>query len=494
MLYLPQSDASSSSYPQLELLPKILNTLFKWKWLLIASVLAVVVPVAVVSMMKAPQYQVAMKILIKSTRAQLAMNLGSDRAGATSPLVTWPVTQQVLNSEIQIFKSQDLLVQAVAQSNYPLLAPGTENTPAARERALQGVRSRLSVTPVADSNVLEISLQDDNATDATRLLNTLSALYLKKHASLHAGGDQTSAFFAQQVEYHRARVERTREALEAFQERDNIVDIKDEKGIAMTRLAVTEAAMKDIQADVEAAQREIAVLERQFATLPAEVTKERTVITNPEVAAMRTKLVDLERLRDELLQRYTPKSRFVLDKEGEIAALRQAIRDRDQVVVDAMIVAQNTTQSTLQQQAFQKRAAVDAAMARKVAIDRERKSYIDRLQVLKDRTFELGRLRGEFDLAREAYQLYERRAEEARVSRAMDEEKIVNASLVQEASAPTVPLPRGLAMAGAVSGVAGLVLGIALAFALEFLNTTIQDEKDIERFLQVPVLATVRQF
>jgi uncharacterized protein involved in exopolysaccharide biosynthesis len=494
MLYLPQSEASSSSYPQLELLPKILNTLFKWKWLVIASVLAVAVPVAVVSLMKPPQYQVAAKVLVKSTRAQLAMNLGSDRASATSPMVTWPVTQQVLNSEIQILKSQDLLVQAVAQSDYPLLDPGAENTQGARERALQGLRGRLSVAPVPESNVLELSLQDGNAVNATRLLNTLAALYLKKHASLHAGGDHTSAFFAQQVEYHRARVEQAREALEAFQERDNLVDLKSEKDIALNRLAATEAAMKDIQADIESTQNEIASLERQVPGLPAEVTKERTVITNPEVAAMRTKLVDLERQRDELLQRYTPKSRFVLDKEGEIATLQRAIRDRDQVVVDAMIVAQNGTRAALEHQVLQKRANIEAAMARKRAIARERASYADRLQILKDRTFELARLRGEFDLAREAYELYGRRAEEARVSRAMDDEKIVNASLLQEASAPSVPLPRGLAMAGAVSGVAGLVLGIALAFALEFFNTTIQDEKDIERFLQVPVLATVRQF
>jgi uncharacterized protein involved in exopolysaccharide biosynthesis len=290
------------------------------------------------------------------------------------------------------------------------------------------------------------------------------------------------------------RLDRARQELEAYQERDNIVDIKGEKDIALNRLAQTEAAMKDIQADIEATQNEIAALERQLTDVPTEVTKERTVITNPEVVTMRAKLVDLERQRDELLQRYTPKSRFVLDKEGEIAALRQAIAQRDQVVVDAMIVAQNSTRTSVQHQVLQKRANIDAALGRKQAIARERASYQNRLQILKDRTFDLASLRGEYDLARESYQLYERRAEEARVSRAMDEEKIVNASLVQEAGTPTVPLPRGLAMAGGVSGIAGIVLGLALAFALEFFNTTIQDEKDIERFLQVPVLATVRQF
>jgi capsular polysaccharide biosynthesis protein len=49
-------------------------------------------------------------------------------------------------------------------------------------------------------------------------------------------------------------------------------------------------------------------------------------------------------------------------------------------------------------------------------------------------------------------------------------------------------------MWGPVSAAAGAVLGLALAMVLEFFSLTIKDERDIEQFLQVPVLATVRHF
>jgi uncharacterized protein involved in exopolysaccharide biosynthesis len=90
--------------------------------------------------------------------------------------------------------------------------------------------------------------------------------------------------------------------------------------------------------------------------------------------------------------------------------------------------------------------------------------------------------------------MYEKKAEEARVSRAMDEQNIVNAGVIQEANAPLIPLPRNLLMWGPVSAAAGAVLGLALAMVLEFFSLTIKDERDIEQFLQVPVLATVRHF
>jgi capsular polysaccharide biosynthesis protein len=49
-------------------------------------------------------------------------------------------------------------------------------------------------------------------------------------------------------------------------------------------------------------------------------------------------------------------------------------------------------------------------------------------------------------------------------------------------------------MALALAAISGLVLGVGSAFALEFLNVTIKHEDDVERFLEVPVLATIRQF
>jgi uncharacterized protein involved in exopolysaccharide biosynthesis len=489
MLSLPPAD-NAARYPQLELVPKILNVFFKWKWLIVLCAFAVAVPAAVATLMKSPSYQVTTKVIIKNARTQMAMNLSPN----AERVLTWPVTPQSLNSEIQILRSQDLLLGAIRDSNYPLLDPGVEDTPVTRERALQSLRLKMSFTPVPDSNVIEVSMLAGDSAAATRLLNALTALYLKKHATLHAGGDNTSQFFEQQVTFHRARLDAASRQLELFQEKDNIVSIGQEMELNLAKLTTMESAMKDLAAEIESMSKEAVALEQQIKDLPDEVTKEKQVIVNPEVTSMRTKLVDLERQRDELLQRYTPKSRFVMDKEAELATLRKAMQDREQTVVGGTVVSQNRLKDALQQQLLQKQASRDAAVAKRRAIAQEKKSYEARLDILKDRTFDLGRLRSDFDLARETYLMYEKKAEEARVSRAMDEEKIVNASIVQEAMQPLLPQPRGLLLTTAASGVGGLVLGIAAAFVLEFFNLTMKDEQDVERFLQVPVLATVRHF
>ena len=489
MLSLPPAD-NTARYQQFELVPKILNVFFKWKWLILLCAFVVAVPAAVVTFMKSPQYQVSTRIMIKNARTQLAMNLSPN----AERVLTWPVTPQTLNSEIQILKSQDLILAAIKESNYPLLDPETADTPVTRERAIQALRMKMSFTPVPDSNVLEVSMQGPDPAAATRLLNALTGLYLKKHATLHAGGDNTAQFFEQQVTFHRARLDAASRQLENFQEKDGIVSIGQEIELNLAKLTSMESTLKDLTADIESMTKEASVLEQQIKEQPEETARERQVVVNPEVTAMRTKLIDLERQRDELLQRYTPKSRFVMDKEAELATLRKAIGEREPTVVGGTVIGTNRLKDALVQQLLQKRASLDAAVAKRRALAQERKSYQARLDILKDRSFDLGRLRGDFDLARDTYLMYEKKAEEARVSRAMDEEKIVNASVVQEAMQPILPQPRGLLTIAAMSGVGGLVLGVAVAFLLEFFNLTVKDEQDVERFLQVPVLATIRHF
>lgn len=490
MLSLPPSSDHATDHQQLELLPKLLNALFKWKWLIIATTFAVAIPVALVLFFRTPLYEVKMKILIKAARSQTALNLTTAAQGVSMPAVT----PQIVNSEVQILKSPDLLIPAIKQAGYKLLAPDQPDTPITRERALQALRMRMAFNLIPDSNVIEVSIQDPDARQATRLLNALAVLYLKKHADLQAGGDNTPEFFAKQVKFHGEKFERTRQALERFQEKDNIVNISQEMDLNLSKLMAMEGTLKDLQAEIESATKEITALEGQVKEQPEEITKESRHVLNPEVTTMLAKLVDLQRQRDELLQRYQPASRLVKDKESEVAALKAAIAAKEQSVVGETLYAKNNIKDALSQQLLAKRVALEAATAKRKALIGEKKSYEARLDVLKDRSFDLGRLRGDFDIARETYFMYEKKAEEARVSRAMDDENIVNAGVVQEANAPVIPLPRNLLVWGPASATAGVVLGFALALVLEFFTLTIKDERDVERFLQVPVLATVRHF
>jgi len=482
----PEGTLDNSTF---ELIPKVLNILFKWKRLILICFGAVVVPALIVTLLKTPQYEVTMKILMKSSRAEVAISpAGPER------FVNLPLTPAVVNSEIQILKSLELIKKAVEKSGYPLEDNGGPLTAGQKERALQSLQTRIIVTPLPDSNVIEVSFQDKDPQVAARFLKTLAALYLEKHTMVHRGSDKTSEFFGTQAQQAEIKYNQTSDALQKFQDKYHIIDIRDEIGKNLDRVSVLQGTLNTLQADIEGTEKEVMSLEKQVKQEPDQIPTQKTVMVNPEVTSMTLKIGELEKQRNELLQRYTPKSRFVIDKENEIAALRKQSEATQQHVSGDTIISQNKVKETLTQQIMQKKALLDSFKAKKRALVQEIVPYKARLDLLNDSTFASTRLRKQFEEARDIYFLYSKKSEESRISTAMDEEKMINVGIMQEAVPPVLPLGRGLALALAMAGTAGLALGVSIAFALEFFNLTIKSEDDIDRFLGVPCLATIRQF
>lgn len=472
-----------------ELSRNILNILFKWKRLILTCLVAVVIPVLIVTLSQDDKYQVTTKILLKTSRAQVALNPGGQER-----ILNLPITPAALNSEIQILKSLDLVQKAVEKAGNPLVIEGGEASAAKKERALQSLLTRIKVNPISNSNVIEVSFQGQNPHQAARFLNALAGLYLEKHAAVHGGSGDAAKFFEQQASLYKTSLEKAKEALAQYQGKDKIIDLNQEIGLNLTTLSKLEGTLKEIQAGIEGAEKEIGILEQEVKQQPDQISTQKTVMVNPEVTVISSKLIELERQRHELLQRFTPQSRFVQDKENEITALRKQLEVTQQHVDGDTIISQNKVRETLSQELFLKRAAFDSLKARRKALFQEMAPYQARLNVLKNRSLDLERLQQEFNTVRDTYLLTTKKAEESRISQAMDEEKMINVGIIEEAFAPVLPLGGDLTMALALAAISGLILGVGSAFALEFLNVTIKHEDDVERFLEVPVLATIRQF
>ena len=489
MLSLPQAEHVEQRR-DIEFGPRILNVLFKRKWWLVVCTLAVAVPVGVMTYRKAPEYETSAKVFVRNARADPTLS----PIGVADRTIAVSVTPTVINSEIQILKSLDLVKQTIEKTAYPLLKTPDDATPGEQERALQGVLARLSVTPVVDSNVIDVKFRDGDPARAAGFVNTLTTLYLDKHTQVHRGARDAAGFFEDQAGRYAAQFEKTRQAVVQFQDDAKIIDLGDEMTQNLNRLFALEAQLKDIQGQIEGAEKETRVLEQLIAELPDEQPTQRTITTNPEVTLLRTRLIDLERQRDELLSRYTPNSRLVVDKEAEIAALRERLGVKQETIVDATIVARNSTKENLRQQLMAKASLTSSLEGRKHSLIRETTSYSTRLELLKGKSHEYAKLRQENAIARENFLLYRKKSEEARIAVAMDEQKLINTGIMQNAPVPVLPTGRGLTIAVAFGTIAGLALGVGSAFTLEFFNSSVQHESDIERFLQVPVLATIREF
>ena len=90
----------------------------------------------------------------------------------------------------------------------------------------------------------------------------------------------------------------------------------------------------------------------------------------------------------------------------------------------------------------------------------------------------------------ENYLLYLRKAEEARISDALDRRRIINVAVAEAATVPSLPSNKPY-----VTVLVGLllatVLSVGSAFGSEYLDSTFRTPEEVKLFLNIPVLASV---
>ena len=129
---------------------------------------------------------------------------------------------------------------------------------------------------------------------------------------------------------------------------------------------------------------------------------------------------------------------------------------------------------------------------KKRILENHLQSYQNDLDRLNQFDVELNRLQRQIQIDEEHYILYRKRLEEARIMNVLDAERIVNIKVVDPASASNVPVkPKKLFMIG-IAIILSLVLAVGFAFISEYLDHSINTAEDVKKYLNVPLLATIR--
>jgi len=91
----------------------------------------------------------------------------------------------------------------------------------------------------------------------------------------------------------------------------------------------------------------------------------------------------------------------------------------------------------------------------------------------------------------ENYLLYLRKQEEARITDALDQKRIFNASIVQPATVPILPSGPQRSWILLLGGLLASFLSVGSAFVFEYLNPSFRTPDEVEEVLDVPVFAAM---
>jgi polysaccharide biosynthesis protein PslE len=486
----PPKDATLPA-PKDGTLPLTLNDLlavgFRHRQLVVRVFLVIFLALSVFVLFRPARYESAMKLLVKQERLDPGPSDESSR-----PQSWQNVTEEQLNSEVELLKSHDLLARVVVATGLPasrdagiggrfrrlfasrvLASRGEKDSYEEIKvaQAVYAVQRELSVQPLRKSNVIRVSYTSPNPIQAAAVLKTLADRYLEKHLAVHRPSGAFD-FFDQEAERYRKNLANFELRLAQYNREQGVVSGQMEKEIALKKLADVEATEQATQAQIAETARRIQALEAELTSTPNRTTTEVRTGSARLIEQLQSTLTPLELKRLELSKQFQPDYPPLKAVEAQIAALKASIAAAAESPVREETTGRDPTYAYLQTELAKSRAELAALRARAGALAGTVSSYrananrLERIDVVQK---DLGR---EAKQAEQNYLLHFKKREEARVADALDLRRFVNVAIVEPPTVPYKPsgLPRSLWLL--FSAMLAGVASVAVAFGADYREQT----------------------
>jgi uncharacterized protein involved in exopolysaccharide biosynthesis len=470
----------------------VLVVVFRQRRLLLISFAATFLLVLVYGLLT-PSYQAQMKVLVRRGRIDPVVT-----STPTQPPL-FPrdeITEEELNSEVELLRDQQILHQVVKTSELAT-EPGLWFWESARDneevqvaRAVRRMASRLKVVPVRKTALIAVTYASSDPTQAAQVLNTLAGAYMERHLLVRRPSGEFS-FFEQQVMQSRHGLEEAASRLIQFTRDQNVVSAGLERDISLQKLSEADANNQQTHVAISETIKRIRALEWTLKGLPERTTTQLRSSDNPQLLEkMKSKLLELELKRTELLTKFEPSFRLVQEVDQQIAETKSSLAAEDRAPVREETTEQDPNHEWAKAELVKSQVELSALEARATALSKVLSDYRYSAHRLGDDAVQQEQLARNLKAAEEKYLLYVNKREEARIADALDQGGILNVTIAEQ---PRVPALRarsewsfgllGILLAGPIS--------LGLVFAADYLDPAFRTPEEVFAYLETPVLASL---
>jgi uncharacterized protein involved in exopolysaccharide biosynthesis len=454
----------------------------------------VVAGTVLVTILLPNRYESRIKILVKNQRVDVAITPEAT-TGMNASAVENEVSENQINSEIELLSSKDLLTQVVNETGlaknetglFGRTAPESVRT----ETAVNRLTKDLVISPVRKANIITISYSSNSPQLSAAVLKRLGELYLEKHLQLnHPKG--ASDFFKDKADEYQTQLKEAEKRFSEFQQSNSLVALSQQKDLTLQKTADAKTNLLQAEASLNEATNRIARIEQQLASIPARVvTQSRQLPNQYSTERLNTMLVELQNRRTQLLTKFRPDDRLVREVDEQIRTTREALARAEAKTSVEEATDLNPLRQTLETELSRARLDQTGARARRDTLAAQLQQYEAALKKLESDTTKHDDLEREKQQAEENYQLYAKKREEARIADELDRQKITNVSIAEAATVPQLPSSPNRPLNLILGVVLAAFLSLGSVFTAEMLSDAVYTPRQLEALTGATVLATV---
>lgn len=470
----------------------VLTIVFRHKRVVVLSFLGILTGAVLASVFTPAEYRASTKFLIERERLDPVISPGQ----TTPSEARSEVTEEELNSEVELIESADVLRQVVVSCGLDqrksflasLLGAGSESTRIAK--AVNRLQSSLKIEVVRKSNVISVSYAADDPQLAARVLSALGDAYLKKNVAVHRPPGQFE-FFDQETEAYRKNLADAETKLKTFSSEDGGVAPQMARDITLQKLSEFRASLQQTRAEIAGTEERIRALEKQAGTTPQRLTTSASSTDDAQVLqGLKTTLMTLELKRTELLTKYQPTYALVQEVDKEIADAKASIVTEESRPIRQETTDRNPTYSWINEELAKAKADYSGLQARAAATQAIVANYEKKAEELDQKGIVQQDLLRTMKTDEENYLMYQRKREEARMTNALDQTRILNVAIAEQPIVPTLPSNSPWS-ALVVGGLLAVMVSLGTAFVLDYMDTSFRTPAEVLSELNVPVLGAI---
>jgi len=449
-------------------------------------------------------YEANMKILVKRERVDAAVSPGRD-AVISNP---GEVTEEEINSEVELLKSRDLLQKVVVSCNLEdllsnhswdrlLLAAAIRKSGDSQDRdkkisqAVLALENKLQIEPLKKTDLIQVTYDSPDPQLAARVLHTLASLYLEKTVAVHRPPGAFE-FFQAESQHYDQELQTAQTQLARFDFEKGVTDPQLEKQIALQKLSEFEATFNATQVAINETEKRTRVVEEQLTSTPEQTVSQVRSSENPYLMQqLKTTLLDLEMKRTALLQKFKPDYEPVQEVQRQIEQTIDTITKTENSPEREETTDRNPSYEWLRSELTKSKAELASLHARAAETQSVIRQYREKLGMIDVNGAAQENLLREVKEAEGNDLLYKQKREEARIADALDRQRIVNVAIAEAATVPAIPAHPHKGLTLLLGTLLACLVSPGIAFAVDYFDPSLRTPDEVRDALQIPVFAAL---
>ncbi|QHE88550.1 GumC family protein [Hydrogenophaga sp. BPS33] len=484
-------------------LKAIWRVLAKYKWSIVGVTLLCTVGALVYTLRITPQYRSSVMLQI-DRNAQKVVGFSNEVEVDEGPLAD----QLQLRTQIELLKSRSLAERVIQElglykgdtttapapesvtaavaaakaaddpvnqvtgffgkllNNLRILFGPAQSDPATLSRTgtVAQFSKSLSVEPVRNSRLVQVSVLNPDPEMAARIANSVAKTFMasnierKLDSSIYA-----RQFLEEQIKETKAKLEESERVINQYAKKNEILNLGD-KGSAATQTFV------DFSAALGKAQQDRIRAETLYNQVKLNPESAPQAVTNEAIRAYKEQRAKLEAEYAKNQAVFKPDYPAMVQARAQIADLEARIKTEVNNIlasIQAQYLAAKKTEDQIQG---------------KVAASRSE------VLTVQDRSVDMNLLSRELDTNRQVYDSLLQRLKEVSVTAGITAN---NVSIVDQASAPLFPAAPNVKANLGLGALLGMFLGMLVALLREQLDDSVKSANDIENQYQLPLLGLI---